>query len=46
MLAMDEKPDYGNWVPLKFVYIPGILGMLMVVASYFYFPLIILAINF
>ena len=43
---MDEKPDYGNWVPLKFVYIPGILGMLMVVASYFYFPIIVLAVIF
>jgi ubiquinone/menaquinone biosynthesis C-methylase UbiE len=43
---MKEKPDYGNWVPLKFIYIPGVLGLLSVVISHFYFPVIILAIIF
>ncbi len=44
---MDEtKTEYGNWVPNKFVYIPGLMGMLFVVVSYFYYPLIILAIIF
>jgi len=42
---MDEtKTEYGNWVPIKYVYIPGLMGMLFVVVSYFYYPVIILAI--
>lgn len=40
------ETDYGNWVPNKYVYIPGVLGMLFVVVSYFYYPVIILAIIF
>jgi SAM-dependent methyltransferase len=43
---MVDKPDYGNWVPLKFIYIPGVLGLLFVVISHFYFPVIILALIF
>lgn len=44
---MDKtKTDYGNWVPVKYVYIPGLFGMLFVVVSYFYYPVIILAIIF
>ena len=38
--------DYGNWVPSKYVYIPGLLGMMFVVVSYFYYPVIILALIF
>lgn len=38
--------DYGNWVPSKYVYIPGLLGMLFVVVSYFYYPVIVLAFIF
>lgn len=44
---MNEKEtNYGNWVPSKYVYIPGLLGMLFVVVSYFYYPVIVLAIIF
>jgi ubiquinone/menaquinone biosynthesis C-methylase UbiE len=46
VLNMSDEPDYGNWVPLKYVYLPGILGMLMAVVAYFYFPVIILAVIF
>ncbi len=41
-----KEADYGNWVPNKYVYIPGLLGMLFVVVSYFYYPVIVLAIIF
>ncbi|MTK63951.1 MAG: class I SAM-dependent methyltransferase [Methanobacterium sp.] len=44
---MNKKDtNYGNWVPNKYVYIPGLIGMLFVVVSYFYYPVIILAIIF
>jgi hypothetical protein len=43
-IMMTEKPDYGNWVPIKYIYIPGVMGLLFVVLSYFYFPIFILAV--
>jgi SAM-dependent methyltransferase len=35
-----EKPEYGNWVPPRFVYIPGLTGLLFLGLSYAYLPLI------
>lgn len=44
---MDKMDvDYGNWVPSKYVYIPGLIGILFVVVSYFYYPVIVLALIF
>lgn len=33
-----ETPDYGNWVPMKFVYIPGFLSLLALAATFHFLP--------
>ncbi len=32
--ATNSKPDYGNWVSKKFIYVPGMLSLLLIVASF------------
>jgi len=32
--ATNTKPDYGNWVSKKFIYIPGVLSLLLIIASF------------
>jgi SAM-dependent methyltransferase len=39
-----DKPDYGNWVPIKYIYITGLLGFLFLILTVFYNPVIIIAI--
>lgn len=41
-----EKPDYGNWVPKKYVYIAGILAVLFFLTTYIYSPIIVLFLIF
>jgi SAM-dependent methyltransferase len=38
-----EKPDYGNWVPLKYIYITGILAVLFLLTTYIYSPIIVVS---
>ena len=38
--SLEEAPDYGNWVPAKFLYIPAILSLLALAASFFFLPCI------
>jgi SAM-dependent methyltransferase len=40
------KPDYGNWVPMKFIYGPGLICIVFSVASFLFWPLIILGVLF
>jgi SAM-dependent methyltransferase len=35
-----EEPEYGNWVPPRFVYIPGLVGLLFLGLSYAFLPLV------
>jgi len=41
-----EKPDYGNWVSKKFVYIPGAISLSFWVTSSALIPLAVVAIIF
>ncbi len=45
-ISFMERPNYGNWVPVKYIYITGILGAIFLVLSFLYIPTIILAILF
>jgi SAM-dependent methyltransferase len=40
------KPDYGNWVSKRLIYISGLIGVVFLGASILFLPLIILAILF
>jgi hypothetical protein len=48
--AMDksvaEKPDYGNWVPKRFIYIPGAVTLLFLGLSFAFLALIVVAVFF
>ena len=48
--AMDkslmEKPDYGNWVPKKFIFIPGAIGLSFLVISFAFTVLVLVAVVF
>lgn len=37
-----ETPDYGNWVPLKFIYIPGAVSLLFLILAFLFLPAIVL----
>ena len=37
------KPDYGNWVSKRLIYIFGVAGLVLLAASYLFLPLAILA---
>ncbi|MFZ5808004.1 MAG: hypothetical protein ACOY16_01870 [Chloroflexota bacterium] len=41
-----ERPNYGNWVSTKLLYIPGVLGVLFAALSVLFPPLAILAVIF
>lgn len=41
-----EKPDYGNWVSTKFIYAPGIIGLVFLGLAFLFPILIILAVLF
>ena len=43
---MNRKPDYGNWVPMKFIYGPGLMGLILLAASILFWPMMILAVLF
>jgi hypothetical protein len=49
-VAMDksfsEKPDYGNWVLKKFIYIPGAISLLFWVISFALTALVVVAVVF
>lgn len=36
-----EKPDYGNWVSKKIIYLPAILGLILLPLALLYLPLIV-----
>jgi len=42
----EVKPDYGNWVPTKFIYGPALIGLVFLVASILFWPLLLLTILF
>jgi hypothetical protein len=41
--SLPEKPDYGNWVSKKFVYIPGATSLLFWVICFAFPALIVIA---
>jgi len=41
-----ERPNYGNWVSAKFLYIPGVLGVWFATLSVLFPPVAILAVIF
>ena len=47
---MEGKPkrasDYGNWVPMKLVYVPGLLSLLSLVAAFLFLPSLVAFIFF
>lgn len=44
--SSPEKPDYGNWVAKKFVYIPGVISLCFFGLSFLFLALIVVAIVF
>jgi ubiquinone/menaquinone biosynthesis C-methylase UbiE len=38
-----EKPDYGNWVSMRIIYVPGIAGLVFLALAFVFSPLIIIA---
>jgi SAM-dependent methyltransferase len=41
-----EKPDYGNWMQLKYLYITGVLTIFSLLLSFLYAPIIVLTVLF
>jgi SAM-dependent methyltransferase len=41
-----EKPNYSNWVSPKFIYVPGVIGLLFLGLSFVFLPLIVVAVFF
>ncbi len=41
-----EQPDYGNWVPLKYIYITGFIRVILLLSSFLFLLSIIGAIFF
>lgn len=41
-----KKPDYSNWVSLKFIYVPGVIGILFFGVSFVFWPLVFVAVFF
>jgi cyclopropane fatty-acyl-phospholipid synthase-like methyltransferase len=41
--AVMAKPDYGNWVSKRLIYVFGLAGLVLFVASYLFLPLVILS---
>ncbi len=41
-----EKPDYGTWVPLRYIYISGFLGVFFLFMTFIYNPVIVVSIIF
>lgn len=41
--AVKTKPDYGNWVSKRLIYVSGLAGLVLLLASYLFLPLVILA---
>ncbi|MGD0918388.1 MAG: class I SAM-dependent methyltransferase, partial [Thermodesulfobacteriota bacterium] len=37
-----ETPNYGNWVPLEFLYIPGAASLLFLILAFLFLPAIVL----
>jgi len=44
--SLAEKPEYGNWVPKKFIYIPGGISLLFWVPSFALTAFVIVAVVF
>ena len=44
--SLGEKPDYGNWVSKKFIYIPGAISVLFWVTSFALTALVAVAVVF
>ena len=44
--SFSEKPDYGNWVPKKFIYIPGAISLLFWAISFALTALVLVAVVF
>jgi SAM-dependent methyltransferase len=44
--SFSEKPDYGNWVSKKFIYIPGAISLLFWVISFALTALVVVAVVF
>ena len=44
--SLAEKPKYGNWVPKKFIYIPGAISLLFWVLSFALTAFVIVAVVF
>jgi uncharacterized membrane protein len=42
--AVMVKPDYGNWVSKRSIYVFGVAGLVLLAASYLFLPLAILAV--
>jgi len=41
--TIAEKPEYGNWISARFIYIPGVIGLLFLGLSYVFLYLIVVA---
>jgi len=41
--SVAEKVDYGNWVPSRSIYLPGVISALFLGLSYAFLPLIVIA---
>jgi SAM-dependent methyltransferase len=37
-----EIPNYGNWIPLKFIYVPGAVSLLFLILAFLFLPAIVL----
>jgi ubiquinone/menaquinone biosynthesis C-methylase UbiE len=43
---MTQKPDYGNWVSKKFIYVPFVIGLVFLVSTFLFIFLVIPAMLF
>jgi SAM-dependent methyltransferase len=43
---MEGKPDYGNWVSKRLIYIPGVTGLVFLGLAFFFPILLVLALPF
>jgi SAM-dependent methyltransferase len=43
---MAQKPDYGNWVSKRFVYVPFVIGLVFLVSTFWFLFLVIPAVLF
>jgi ubiquinone/menaquinone biosynthesis C-methylase UbiE len=43
---MPQKPDYGNWVSKRFIYVPFVMGLVFLVSTFLFLFLVIPAVLF